>query len=156
MDQVAVEQQGDNIADIEAVVAGAETGETEQGQELPEAPKAVEVDPMEKARTKARNIVGALQGVFGFLDKRIKYPEEVYKESETRLAPALAKHQLEESAVLKYSEEADALAFVGELVWRSAADVVGLKQADRAKAEAEAEQAEETIQQGVRPDGDES
>ncbi|AYM04227.1 hypothetical protein D8911_14585 (plasmid) [Levilactobacillus brevis] len=146
--------QGDNVADIEAVLAGAEGGEQEPGAELPPAPVPVEVDPLETARTKARNIVGFLQGVFKIADKRIEYPDKVYTDAEQRLAPALAKHQLQESAVLKYSEEADAAAFLGSLIWKSAADVVGLKQQDAARAEAEAQAAQDTVQQGVRPNGD--
>lgn len=159
MEAAAVEQQGDNVADIEAVLASADSGEQPepgQGGELPPAPQAVEIDPLETAKTKARNIVGFLQGVFKIADKRIEYPDKVYSDAETRLAPALAKHDLQESAVLKYSEEADAAAFLGSLIWKSAADVVGLKQRDAAIAEAEAKAAAETVQKGVRPDGDES
>jgi hypothetical protein len=143
-----------NIADIEAVVAGAQA-EPEQGAEIPPAP-VPEVDALEQAKAKARGIVGFLQGVFKFADARINYPEKTYRDAELRLAPALAKHQLSESAALKYVEEVDAAAFVGELVWRSAADVLGLRRQDAAKAAAQAAAVQEGIQQGVRADGDKS
>ncbi|MFC6635768.1 hypothetical protein [Microbulbifer taiwanensis] len=140
-----------NVADLEAIVAATPEEEPQGEQGATEAAKPEEAAPdaMEQAKSKARALVGVLQTGFKALDRRIDYPKEIYQQAETRLAPAIAKHNISEMPVANRLEEIDAVSFLGELTWKSVQDVVGLRRRDKAEREAAEARRQEQIDQGV-------
>ncbi|MAY02911.1 MAG: hypothetical protein CMQ38_08050 [Gammaproteobacteria bacterium] len=117
----AAAADAEDYSEAERIINDADTGASTAG-----LPGEFSVDPEIAARRKARAVVGLVERVFRFFHKGLKYDEEVYRRGEEKLAPAIEKHNLTESLPFKYSEEVGAAAFLGELIWDSAATVAAM------------------------------
>lgn len=85
----------------------------------------------EIAKKRARSILKAIEKGFRFKMPGFAYTEEKYEQAESELAPLLEKYDIVNSGPLKYSEEFDAVTFLGGTVVESIQAV----QADRAERE---------------------
>lgn len=129
------------VALIEQTEDQERSESTEQGE-----PEAVKVDDPERA---AKGLVrSAMQGLNWvlrtFKDKRIQYDEDLIKEAESSIAPALVKHGVGSGGVSRYGEEIGAGAFLVMLGINTRSAIVELRTEDEAKRK----RTEETEQHG--------
>lgn len=121
--------------------------EPDQVQENEFAPNA---ESIERARENARLVVAGLEKIFQFKEPRISFDDDVYQESESALAPALAKNSLQLPGWLeRYREEIRASVFLGGVIFSSVMTIKELRELDEETAK---ESDSEPVKAPIFPD----